>query len=82
MIVFSLALAVPQGHIRGLPGGALQYGHVRMHSWPGVTRYGLDWEVPAVDPEQRARYLEFFVGATDGRAGERVVQLAEEEGSR
>ena len=82
MGAYSIAIHVPQPHIIGLPGGRLQYGGVDMHEWPGVTQYGLHrWHdrrpVPSVDPEQRQKYLDHFVGACDGRAGERVVQIAE-----
>ena len=75
MECYSCAIRVPQAHIIDLPGGRLQYGGVSMHDWPGVSSYGL--EPKPLDPEQRAKYLEHFVGEIDGGAGERVVQLAE-----
>ena len=74
---YSYAIQVPQTHIIDLPGGRLQYGGVPMHDWPGVAQYGLPQGVILTSATQRAKYLEHFVGACDGRAGERVVQLAE-----
>ncbi len=77
MGAYSIAIEVPQPHIIDLPGGRLQYGKVAMHDWPSVAQYGLPMDrVPDVDPEQRGIYLSKFVGECDGRAGERVVDVA------
>ena len=78
MGAYSIAIAVPQSHIIDLPGGTLQYGGASaMHDWPGVAQYGWPDGVVFTSETQRAKYLEFFVGSTDGRSGERVIQVAE-----
>ena len=75
---YSIAIAVPQSHIIGLPGGALQYGGASaLHDWPGVAQYGWPEGVVFTSETQRAKYLTHFVGECDGRAGERVVHIAE-----
>ena len=76
MGAYSCVLAVPQSHIIDLPGGRLQYGEMAtMHDWPGVSGYGV--EPKPLEHERREAFLRHFVGACDGFAGLRVVQVAE-----
>ena len=87
MGAYSYAIPVPQSHIINLPGGRLQYGgDALMHDWPAVSQYGMEGpgrvpqriiRRPRVDQEARRAYLDHFLGPCDGKAGERVVQMAE-----
>lgn len=83
MGAYSIAYGVPQSHIAGLPGGSLQYGghmgrYVGMHLAPGVAQYGLPaGPVPHPEPQARQSYVDFYLGPLDGKAGQRVIEVAE-----
>ena len=77
MGAYAYALQAPQGHIINLPGGYLQYGGgVPMHTWPGVCRYGMP-RGDVSEPKARQQYVDFFLGPMDGKAGQRVIEVAE-----